>query len=135
MVNMDGNAQSKMTFGGYDLEAFAQPNSSLSFHSVVSEDSWDLSFDSVELMAQNGSFYSNFSMGKGMNVTIDSGTSFMVIAHRDAEILEKFFSSENGFTNFSDSELDFDDDGLATFNCSSETYHKIPDFVFLFDGV
>lgn len=50
-VNLDGRAQSKMTFGGYDLESFAYRGSKPMFHSKSSGFSWDLELDQVELRA------------------------------------------------------------------------------------
>ena len=108
-----------MTFGGYDLEAFAFNGSRPWFHKKRPGFSWDLQLKQVELRAQAGvddSYLLGYSLGEGMRATIDSGTSYMIVSWEDAVILSEFFYEELNFTS-KVCELVH---GLATCYCSGE---------------
>lgn len=125
MIDLPG--KSKMTIGGYDLENLAMPGAALKFHQVPKNfTSWDIKLDSMTIRGQEDN--KNLTVGQGANVTIDSGTSYIVLPKPDLQKIADYWASLGLFTK------DCSEQGVMTCPCSDQEFEKVPDLIFTFDG-
>ena len=82
------NNKSAMTFGGYDLAKYSQPNSTIDFHDAIWDPDWKyywtLTLQEMTVSDEsNSTIGKGFSVGKNQHIIVDSGTSFILMP-RDA---------------------------------------------------
>ena len=86
-INLEEN-NSSIQFGGYDLNKYALPGSSMTFHEIEDNaDHWQLTLDSMSLVGVN-----DFSVGEGRKIIVDSGTSFLLMPERDRKAFIQYLS-------------------------------------------
>mmetsp|Transcript_21885 Transcript_21885/g.33962 ORF Transcript_21885/g.33962 Transcript_21885/m.33962 type:complete len:135 (+) Transcript_21885:585-989(+) len=79
-----GDGPSFITFGGYALERYTKPNSTINWHSTVSFSShWELSLKQFSYNYEHQGKVHSSSWPLDTSVIIDSGTSFVLMPKAD----------------------------------------------------
>lgn len=123
------NETSKITFGGYDLEAYAYPNETVRFHNITSDSShWMLNLEKMTLTNTDDPIDdTKYEFGKNKSIIVDSGTSFLLMPKKDRQQFLNFIQMDKNFLCF--------EGGIAVCYCLGENYlDYFPDLVFHIDG-
>ena len=82
------NNNSKMTFGGIDLENMAALGSVIQYHPIVNNTiHWTLILEKMTLSSSTlkNPMLSNYEFGKNKSIIVDSGTSFLLMPQEDRD--------------------------------------------------
>lgn len=72
-MNLGGiDEESKVIFGGYDLEKYAKPNATLTWNKLVDDNYWTVSLTEAKL----GDYVFDIDVSTAI---IDSGTSYIIM--------------------------------------------------------
>ena len=82
---------SRLLLGGYDLEKYAKPGSSVMWAPLVHEYYWMVRLTSAKLT--NSKIFPFAMQNCSTQIVIDSGTSYMVMPAADFESIQYFFTN------------------------------------------
>uniref|UniRef100_A0A7S3CSQ4 Peptidase A1 domain-containing protein n=1 Tax=Strombidium rassoulzadegani TaxID=1082188 RepID=A0A7S3CSQ4_9SPIT len=122
-----GDIQSKITFGGYDIDSYAKDSSEVNWHSIRSGSRhWELGLEGFGFKFEEATY--GFSYGsRSKPVIVDSGTSFLLMPKGELLAFLKFIQRKVG--------IDFKLDVIPMGECTVEQYEQFPDLVMVIDGV
>lgn len=99
-VNQKQFNESRATWGGYDLEKFAHPDSELEWHNINHTNGfWQIVLDNMTISnSLNPTAEKQYVFGTNgtQQMIVDSGTSFLMIPSTDAELLVDYLNYEQG---------------------------------------
>ena len=128
MIELKNNT-SKITFGGYDLEAFAYPNETVRFHNIKNGSvHWMLTLEKMTFSNTNDPIDDlKHEFGKNESIIVDSGTSYLLMPKKERAGLMDYLQNKQNFLCF--------EGGIAVCYCFSDNYlDYFPDLAFHIDG-
>lgn len=120
-----GDSQSKITFGGYDLERFAKKNSTINWHDITPNSHyWEIGLQQTEFTTQISDEKISYGFRRAI---VDSGTSYTLLPKQDHDKLLDSLEAAHGF-QFERQQF------KSITTCTSDQYQLFPDMHMLIDG-
>ena len=132
----NGTQQSKMTWGGYDLQKYAEPGSDFKFHDCIGgKDAtfWLFKLRNITIDSKiNPEEAKNYTFGNSPNssaMIIDSGTSFVQFPKHERDKLHKYLENVQNLSCKAYSDI-------LLCNCTEEAnfLERFPDLIFNMGG-